>query len=261
MQDGSKAIIACITVCFMSVCMFGKTKDMEIMVQDEDSTSETVLPDGETPTDLQDTIPEQEQVEVMYSLQMDFPEEPLSPGASNGSDWMYAGDMIEVRAFPLEDAPVTHHASNMVVRVHTVVRYEDSDWALVTTPWADTMYGTMGYVRLCDLVEYTGMEEQIVCYPVKYSETAVDLETGEKLPTCSHPVWGQYMGDEQAEVYWEGGEAHRISRSTVLKPVLEDGEMIFPDPNITEETETVHQYVLPGRRDRFWVCRIGEFCV
>lgn len=151
---------------------------------------------------------------------------PVPPDQDNPG-WMYTVDQVEMRAFSHTDAPVVRTIENRVVQVLAAVRFDNEDWVLIFSPYADTLYASIGWVLGTDLCEQSDMTE--IEYPVKLKAGAVDMITGEEVVfNEDYLFWAHDYTDENVMLFKSGeGKGYLVPLEDVLLPKIVDAELIF----------------------------------
>lgn len=151
---------------------------------------------------------------------------PVPPDQDNPG-WMYTVDQVEMRAFSHTDAPVVRTIENRVVQTLAAVRFDNEDWVLIFSPYADTLYASIGWVLGTDLCEQSDMTE--IEYPVKLKAGAVDMITGEEVVfNEDYLFWAHDYTDENVMLFKSGvGKGYLVPLEDVLFPKIVNNELVF----------------------------------
>lgn len=77
---------------------------------------------------------------------------------------------------------------------------------------------TLGWVKWCELIEYTDENKHLLHSPVKVSKEAIDLDTGEPVSPLFYSLGKVRLEEEHAIISIEGGLNCRIEKKYVIYP-------------------------------------------
>ena len=200
-------VLLALTAAIIVGCTFTGPESPADPTEPPETTEPTAPPETTAPVE---TEPE---IELPWNMWSVLEGEAFELDYQN--HYIMALENVEVKYIPSDAAETIYELHNELVKIYAAVRGEPENWVLVRYASTNDGGGTMGWVKISGLTEYTEERKAQLRFPVSVREGTKDVETGKELMQTDYA-----QGKQEGEFVKIGNEMgiFQVNKKDIVYP-------------------------------------------